>query len=164
MRANLGLWRSWAYRVRWADTPQRVMRLRNTFQLVQGRVQKVATTRARLYINFGADWRSDFTAGATLASLSREAVAALMAMEGKQVRVRGWIERRNGPYVEIVHPLQIEVIDETRPEAPGIARRGPADPDAGHGLSAPVEADPRPVPSSPNEKRPEREVPGALQL
>ena len=39
------------------------MRRRNSYEIVAGIVAKVAVTKARTYINFGADWRSDFTAG-----------------------------------------------------------------------------------------------------
>ena len=44
---------------------------------------------------------------------------------GTRVRVRGWIERRNGPYIELFHPLQIEALsDETLPPSPGIVPCG----------------------------------------
>ena len=34
------------------------------------------------------------------------------------VRVRGWIERRNGPYVELTDPRQIEVLEEAKRRTP----------------------------------------------
>jgi micrococcal nuclease len=35
------------------------------------------------------------------------------ALEGRRVRVRGWIERRAGPAIEVRHPSQIEVVEES---------------------------------------------------
>jgi micrococcal nuclease len=32
--------------------------------------------------------------------------------QGKMVRVRGWIESRNGPHITLAQPEQIEVIAE----------------------------------------------------
>ena len=114
VRANAGLWRNAAYRIRDAGNPQRLMRLRNSFQLIEGRVRQVAPRSRRIYVNFGEDWRTDFTAGAALkaAGFSAEALAAIKALEGRRVRVRGWIERRNGPYIELLHPHQIEAVDD----------------------------------------------------
>lgn len=159
MAADLGLWRNPAYRIRWADQPQRLMRLRNTFQLIEGTVRKVALTRGRAYVNFGDDWRSDFTAGVSRRSavFGAAAIAKLQALEGKHVRIRGWIERRNGPYVELFHPLQIEAVgDDALPPAAGIAG-GKA---PGGDTRVPAQAQPDP----PTKKRPEHEVPGALDL
>lgn len=133
MTALLGLWANPAYRVRWADAPDRLMRLRNTFQLVEGVVQKVAVTKSRIFINFGSDWRTDFTAAASLRSpeFSETVRARLQAMEGKRIRVRGWIERRNGPYIELFHPAQVELLPEQElPPSAGIAR-SPAPGDGG---------------------------------
>lgn len=143
MTAEAGLWANPAYRVRWADTPERLMRLRNTFQLVEGVVQKVAVTKSRIFINFGTDWRTDFTAAAALRS--REFPDAVrvkfQAMEGKRVRVRGWIERRNGPHMELFHPAQVEQLqDEALPPSAGISR-GPAPADAAG--SSPAQTPPR---------------------
>lgn len=165
MQADRGLWTNPAYRIRWADAPQRLMRLRNTFQLIEGNVRKVAVTRGRVYVNFGDDWRNDFTAGASPQSpaFGKEALAQLQQLEGKRVRVRGWIERRNGPYVELFHPLQIETLDGELPAAStGIARSTVPPGANGPAARVPAEAQPREDPDS--KKRPEPEAPDALDL
>lgn len=158
--ARAGLWRNPAYRQRPAEAPQRLMRLRNTFQIIEGRVRKIAVLRNRIYVNFGDDWRTDFTAGPRRSSpFAAESIAALQRLEGRRVRVRGWIERRNGPYVELFHPLQIEDIDgETLPPSSGSPRGAPAPVD-----EAPPSARSPPA-APPNEKRPEHEAPGAIDL
>ena len=110
--ARLGIWGDRFYRVREAGYPERIPRDR--FELVEGRVEAVAVVRGRTYINFGEDWRTDFTA--TLAARERRAFERedydLAALEGRLIRVRGWIMSRNGPMIELTHPDQIEVLPE----------------------------------------------------
>lgn len=98
-RARLGLWSEPAYAERAAYRTRELMRYRSTYQLVMGRVARVATAGGRRYLNFGTDWREDFTVGIASAALRADPgwAAALQAMEGRVLRVRGWIERRNGP-------------------------------------------------------------------
>ncbi|MEE9251245.1 MAG: thermonuclease family protein, partial [Alphaproteobacteria bacterium] len=61
---------------------------------------------------FGDNWRTDFTA--SVAPRDRRLFEReghdLMALEGRSVRVRGWVKLRNGPMIEITHPEQIEVL------------------------------------------------------
>lgn len=118
--ARRGLWSSAAYGVRNADRPGALWRLRSTFQIVEGRVAEVAAVRGGVYINFGRDWRTDFTAGVSWRKDSRKAFEGFDAksLEGQRIRVRGWIDRRNGPFIELVHPAQIERVPADAPEPP----------------------------------------------
>ena len=34
------------------------------------------------------------------------------SLEGRRVRVRGWLQSLNGPMIEVTHPEQIEVLEE----------------------------------------------------
>ena len=83
------------------------------FELVEGRVLDVATVRNRTYVNFGDDWRSDFTLN--LASSARKLFERegfdLEGLEGRRVRARGWIKFYNGPMIDITHPEQIEILE-----------------------------------------------------
>ena len=111
-RANgRGIWADPFYAVR---TPEEAGRFLGRFELIEGRVQDVATVRGRVYLNFGADWRSDFTA--TLAPPVRRLFDSEgidpQVYRGRIVRVRGWLDSFNGAMVEITHPEQIEVIGE----------------------------------------------------
>ena len=71
-----------------------------------------ASVRGRIYLNFGLDWRTDVTVGIG----KREGRAFeragfdLLSLNGKRVRVRGWLRRRNGPMIEATHPEQIEIL------------------------------------------------------
>ena len=109
--AGRGIWAEPYYGVR---DPQEAGRHIGTFQLVEGSALDVAVVRGRAYINFGADWRSDFTA--TLAPAVVRAFAAESLdparYEGRRLRIRGWLKSFNGPMIEITHPEQIEVLDE----------------------------------------------------
>jgi endonuclease YncB( thermonuclease family) len=96
--AGRGLWAEAAYRIRRADTPGELLRLRTTFQVVEGRVVRVALVRGTIYLNFDRNWKRGFSI-----SLRRNEAALLgehagnpKALEGRVVRVRGWIERRGG--------------------------------------------------------------------
>jgi endonuclease YncB( thermonuclease family) len=108
-RARRGLWGDPAYRVR---TPEDAGDALDSFQIVEGRILAVAIRRRGGYLNFGADYRTDFTL-----SLSREALRLMrqanvdpMALQGIRVRARGWLRSFNGPLIEITHPEQIEVL------------------------------------------------------
>jgi micrococcal nuclease len=116
--AGRGIWGDPYYRVR---TPEELAAATGSFQLVEGRVQAAAVVRGRLYLNFGADWREDFTI--TVAPRDRPAFArafaaagleSLEAFGGLRVRVRGWIDDYNGPMIEADHPEQIELLEPGR--------------------------------------------------
>lgn len=105
-----GLWTLPEFRIVGADD---ALRFLDTFQLVEGRVRKVEQKGGRSFLNFGDDWRSDFTIVVPAAVRRQLASSGLdpAGYEGKMVRVRGWIKSRNGPSIELVQPEQIEVIE-----------------------------------------------------
>ena len=86
----------------------------DSFQLVEGQVLDAAEVRGRGYINFGPDYRSDFTISLDRDALRRFAESGRAPADyiGHRVRVRGWLESYNGPMIEVTHPEQIEVLDE----------------------------------------------------
>ncbi len=108
-RAKRGIWGLDFYAVK---TPRDLGPLIGTFQLVTGRVLKAARVKSRVYLNFGPDWRKDFTI--TLKTSARRLFATAgvdpLALEGRMVRVRGWLKKFNGPMIDATHPEQIEVI------------------------------------------------------
>tara|TARA_R110000787_G_scaffold285173_2_gene400225 strand:- start:189511 stop:190308 length:798 start_codon:yes stop_codon:yes gene_type:complete len=83
-----------------------------TFQLIEGRILDAAKVKGMVYLNFGADWRTDFTI-----SIARDALKLFEAdgvdpltLLGESVRVRGWLIKRNGPMIRTTHPEQIELL------------------------------------------------------
>lgn len=115
--AGTGLWANAAYALRSARATRDLLRRRNSYEIVVGEVRKVAITKSRTYLNFGADWRSDFTAGIESKVLRANPQWAqdLSQLEGKRVEVRGWIQYRNGPYIDIEDPSQLAPADDTLP-------------------------------------------------
>lgn len=108
--ARLGLWAD----ARAGPWPAgRVAAERGRLALVHGRVLDVARAQEFVYLNFGDDWRRDFTV--RVEARRRRALAAaglnLEALAGREVMVRGILFEANGPMIELSHPAQIEVLE-----------------------------------------------------
>jgi endonuclease YncB( thermonuclease family) len=105
----------------WSDgvfslrTPEQLRDRVGSFQIVEGTVTTATAYKGRTYINFGADYRTDFTVTVAPADvkLFRTARFDVKALSGKRVRVRGWVELYNGPEMEIATPAAIEILDDT---------------------------------------------------
>jgi endonuclease YncB( thermonuclease family) len=108
--ARRGIWANPFYRVR---DPTELGRATDSFQLVEGRVVTAAKPQSRLYLNFGTDWKTDFTVAIDAQALQLFKAAGLdpMTWEGRRLRVRGWIKSFNGPLIDVTHPEQIEVLE-----------------------------------------------------
>ncbi len=104
-----GIWAHPYYAIR---DPEAAAAHIGSFQLVEGRVLEAAVVRGRAYLNFGDDWREDFTI--TLAPEVRRRFEAEgidpRHYQATRVRVRGWLKSFNGPMIEVTHPEQIEVL------------------------------------------------------
>lgn len=108
-----GLWSTALYGRKPARFTGLLMSRRSRFEIVEGPVAIVSPTKSATYLNFGSDWKTDFTIriGKDVLSAHPELTQTLSAMTGKRVAVRGWIERRNGPMIDLTDPSQLEVID-----------------------------------------------------
>ena len=128
--AAVGLWAQPAYAVRDAEQVDDLLARRGTFQIVEGRVRVVADARNVTFMNFGADVRADFTISIRAPARRLMAAAGVDPQQwaGRRVRVRGWIERRGGPLIEIHHAGEIEAVDgvtqRVEPAAPAAAVAG----------------------------------------
>ena len=82
------------------------------FQIAEFTVAEVARVRGTVYLNAGSDWRSDLTVRLErpAAKLFADAKQDLSALKGKKIRVRGWLRLYNGPFMDVTHPQQIEVL------------------------------------------------------
>lgn len=109
--AKRGIWADPYYAVRSAETAGRWL---GGFELVEGRVLAVGRGGGNTYLNFGADWRSDFTIAVNRRDRQafEDAGIDLESYEGKRVRVRGWLKSRNGPMIGVTHPEQIEELED----------------------------------------------------
>jgi endonuclease YncB( thermonuclease family) len=80
------------------------------YGFITGTVTKAERVKNKVYLNFGADWRTDFTitiAAHDLRAFKKQGVD-LLGMQGKRLRVRGWVCRDNGPMITVTDPHQIE--------------------------------------------------------
>jgi hypothetical protein len=111
--ARLGLWAEPVYVIGKAEEPAGVLESRGRFTLVEGKVVSVRESGGTIYVNFGRRWSEDFTV--TIAKRNERAFAAAglvpKSLNGRRVRIRGWIEERGGPWVEAARPEQIEVLN-----------------------------------------------------
>jgi hypothetical protein len=82
------------------------------FTLVEGKVLSVRQAGATTYLNFGRNWTRDFAA--TISRRMMPAVEAaglsVKSLENKKIRVRGVVEARGGPRIEVLRVGQIEVL------------------------------------------------------
>jgi hypothetical protein len=110
--AKLGLWGEAGYVIGKAEDPAGVLKERGRFALVEGKVLSVRESGGTIYVNFGRRWSEDFTV--TIAKRNERVFAAAgltpKSLNGRRVRIRGWIEERGGPWVEAARPEQIEVL------------------------------------------------------
>jgi hypothetical protein len=102
--ARRGLWAEPAFM---AQDPTALAASAGRFRIVRGRVLRVAPTERYVYLNFGRDWRADFTVRAQAAELAGLDLASLA---GRLVEVRGVVLEAGGPLIELSHPQQIQVL------------------------------------------------------
>ncbi|MBF0189275.1 MAG: thermonuclease family protein [Magnetococcales bacterium] len=85
------------------------------YRRVVGRVDTVSWVGRQAFLNFGRDYRTDFTVVIDRSDWRRhfqDAPDLTKSYQGKMIAVRGRIMRRNGPMIRISHPAQIEIILE----------------------------------------------------
>ncbi len=83
------------------------------FAVVEGVVRDVALFKKQAYVNFGEDWKTDFTIMIPADVMRRMDAAVLENLQGKTVRVRGVVHGYYGPRVTLFHPQMMEVMDAT---------------------------------------------------
>ncbi len=115
--ARRGMWRLDFYDIRSAEDD--LGRDLGTFQLVEGTVHRVVRGKGDAYLDFGDDYKSDFSVIILARNLRLfdDEGYDLRGLQGRQVRVRGWLAKRNGPLIEVTHPEQIERLADDAPVA-----------------------------------------------
>lgn len=111
--AHRGIWADPNFAPLRSENVTRIGAARGQFALIEGKVLSVRESGATIYLNFGRRWAQDFTV-TILKRHRREFSAAGIDpkfLEGRPIRVRGWIEQRNGPVIEADAPEQIELIE-----------------------------------------------------
>ena len=110
-QAGRGIWQLPYYAVRQAGDDGITQDI-DSFQLVEGQIRKAARVGKYMYLNFGSDYRTDFTVSVAKRYWRKFDAAEVTPakLQGKHIRVRGWLTKRNGPMIEATHPEQIELL------------------------------------------------------
>ena len=110
---HVGLWADTAYAIKQTDDLAGLLAERGRFIVAEGKVLSVRSSGGTIYLNFGLVWSRNLTV--TILQRSERAFAAagveLKKLEGRRVRVRGWVEERGGPRIKAAGPEQIEFAD-----------------------------------------------------
>lgn len=80
------------------------------FKLIEGTVRGVEERKSATYLNFGQDWKTDFTLKIARSDRRYFKGVDVKSWAGKRVRVRGWIYEKNGAMVDLTHPEQVELV------------------------------------------------------
>jgi len=82
--------------------------------VVEGRVLKIKKTNSAVYLNFGMDYRQDFSVVIfrdDFYLFNEQKINLENDFKGKLVRVSGLIKEYNGPEIIVRHPSQIELVE-----------------------------------------------------
>jgi endonuclease YncB( thermonuclease family) len=97
-----------------AESPGDILTGIGRFTVVEGKVLSVRQAGSTTYLNFGRNWTRGFAV-----TISRRMIAAveaagigLKSLENRRIRVRGWVEARQGPRIEVLRVGQIEMVGE----------------------------------------------------
>lgn len=110
-RENKGLWTNPRYAV---QTPETASQFVNSWTIVEGKILSVALVKNKAYLNFGEDWKKDFTIvidSKIRSKMSRSGIN-VHDLAHKTVRVRGWVEDYNGPNIELLDSVWLEVLHQ----------------------------------------------------
>ncbi len=106
---DLGIWSNPAHQVLCAnDAYDGIDQLR----VVQGRILEAALVSGNLYLNFGADWRRDFTLRLKAGRGARRTEQLLLAgdLQDHTIEVRGWIYYYGGPMIDLENLGQVTLV------------------------------------------------------
>lgn len=83
-------------------------------KIVSGRVISAARAGDRLYLNFGENWRRDFTAEISPRALRhfRKAGIDPLSLQSARVEVRGWVTWKGGPHIMLEGPEQLRQLHQ----------------------------------------------------
>jgi endonuclease YncB( thermonuclease family) len=110
-RARRGTWADSAA-IKSTESPGDILAGIGRFTVVEGKVLSVRTAGATTYLNFGGNWTRDFavTISRRMLGTFEAAGVAVKSLEKRRIRVRGWIEARGGPRIEVLRVGQIELL------------------------------------------------------
>jgi endonuclease YncB( thermonuclease family) len=110
-RAKKGTWADPAA-IKNAESAGDILAGIGRFTVVEGKVLSVRQAGATTYLNFGRNWTRDFavTISRRMMPAFEAAGLGLKSLENRRIRVRGHIEARTGPRIEVLRVGQIEML------------------------------------------------------
>jgi endonuclease YncB( thermonuclease family) len=110
-QARRGTWADPAA-IKNTESPGDILAAIGRFTVVEGKVLSVRQAGATTYLNFGRNWTRDFAATISRRMLGQfeSAGIVLKSLENQRIRVRGWVEARGGPRIEVLRVGQIELL------------------------------------------------------
>ena len=111
--AKRGIWKDPGV-IKNTESPGDILAGIGHFMLVEGKVLSVRQAGTTTYLNFGRNWTRDFavTIPKRMIPVFEGAGIMLKSFENRRIRVRGWIEARGGPRIEVLRVGQIELLGE----------------------------------------------------
>lgn len=116
IKEKRGMWAADKFSMLTPETAEGAM---NSWAVVEGKIAKTGMSNNTIFLNFGDDWRKDFTIGVegeVRRQMSKKGLDS-MSLVGKTVRVRGWVESYNGPYIKLSDAIWLEILSNPLPDA-----------------------------------------------
>ncbi|OSM06802.1 thermonuclease family protein [Magnetofaba australis] len=110
-KKRLGAWK----RAHWLIDHLQARKQIGAFRIVTGRILSANRVNDRIYLNFGEDYRKDFTILIRKRDWKahfKPAGWSLKKLEGKMVEARGRLLKKGGPALWASHPLQLTFIEK----------------------------------------------------
>ncbi|MEM8840010.1 MAG: hypothetical protein AAGE89_18125, partial [Pseudomonadota bacterium] len=84
------------------------------FAIIEGRVRAVHETNRAVFLNFGDDWKTDFSVILTpqLAAILEREAQSYGGFENLKVQVRGYLDIYYGPSLKVEHEGQVEFFSQ----------------------------------------------------
>jgi hypothetical protein len=79
---------------------------------VFGQIRGMHRSKAMLYLNFGEDWREDFTIAVPKKAWKPFEKVFSGDLTGRNVKIRGYIESYYGPRIVLLNPQMLELTEE----------------------------------------------------
>ncbi|MEQ8824218.1 MAG: thermonuclease family protein [Filomicrobium sp.] len=105
-----GHWGTRLFEVLPASKPKLLLKEAHSYSIVEGTITRRSKSRGRVYLNFGKDWKQDFTVRIPARLVKNNQIGARLS-KGTKVRVRGWIRSKNGPLMDVQNLDALEFLD-----------------------------------------------------
>lgn len=106
-----GLWQDVRFKVLDAKHPEKMADWRiGKYQVVEGEVTKAIKIKNKVFLNFGENWREDFTVEIPKKYWKNFSDLPEFYI-GKKLRIRGVLKPVNGKLITVTHSQQLEILD-----------------------------------------------------